>query len=172
MRLDFVALHARSPGTIAALLAESYAGLLRSLPEKAGIDLRRTWEAYDTEVHDAPDTVGRCGFLTIAGDEIVGMASWDPRGWPDVGRVGHNCVRPVRQGQGFGRLQIERVLTHFREKSFAAAEARTGTHPFYEPARRMYARCGFTIVAHESRRSGSGHGTLLLRAALVSAFTI
>jgi GNAT superfamily N-acetyltransferase len=166
MRCEFAALHQYPPGTLSGLLEESYAPLLRGLSADVAGSLRKEWQAFDDDVHKEPDTLGRCGFLTLAGGELVGFGSWDPRGWPQLGRVGHNCVRPALQRQGHGRLQIERIVEHFRSRGFAVAEARTGADPFFEPARRMYLRCGFELADRAGGVLRSGYGVVVYQMVL------
>ncbi len=163
MTCEFATLPECAPGTLCRFLEESYAPLLAVVPEETAHRLRVGWGAFDEEVRREPDSVGRCGFLTIVGGVVVGFGSWDPRGWPKLGRVGHNCVRPAYQRLGYGRMQMERIVTHFRSRGFAAAEARTGADPFFEPARRMYARCGFEVADRTAGGLVSGHDVLVYR---------
>jgi GNAT superfamily N-acetyltransferase len=153
-------------GALAAMLAECYAPLLRDVPEEISLQLRESWLEYDRAVHQAPSTVGACGFMTIVDDEAVGFASWDPRGWPEVGRVGHNCVRPLYQGRGYGRRQIAEILERFRARGFAKAEVRTDEHPFFEPARRAYASCGFHVAGHAAGLLMPNYRMIIYEAAL------
>ena len=161
MNVDFRRLDGCPRGLVAGMLVESYRPFLDVLPPPTALELRRQWDAFDREVHEAPDTVGRCGFITLASGRPVGFGSWDPRGWPDVARVGHNCVRPPFQRQGFGGRQIEEMLAQFRARGFAKAEARTGEQPFFEPARRMYARCGFHRLRRVAGALDPMYGTLI-----------
>jgi GNAT superfamily N-acetyltransferase len=147
--LVFVPYQSRRRGLIAELLASGYAPLLGQLSAARRDSLRHDWAEYDDAVHDEPETIGRAGFFSLLGDQVIGFASWDPRGWPDVGTVGHNCVLPEYQGRGFGRCQIEEVLGLFRRLGFARARVRTDEHLFFEPARRMYRRCGFELAGRE-----------------------
>lgn len=131
------------------MLACCYGPLLEQLPAAKVSELHCDWTDYDDAVHAEPDTIGDSGFLTMLRAEVIGFASWDPRGWPNLGRIGQNCVVPAYQGQGYGRRQIEEVLRLFRRKGFRRVQVRTDEHPFFEPARRMYKGCGFELVGHE-----------------------
>jgi GNAT superfamily N-acetyltransferase len=146
MSLVFAAFDQCPRGTLAEMLIQSYAPLLREVSSQTETELRCSWQEFDREVHEAAETVGRCGFLTLADGELVGFGSWDPRGWPELGRVGHNCVQPAFQRRGYGQRQVEEIVERFRVQGFATAEARTGGQDFFEPARRTYVRCGFKIV--------------------------
>ena len=150
MCLEFGLLTGCRSGFLADLLANCYAPLLEQLPAAKAAELRSDWADYDDAVHTEPDTVGDSGFLSLLGTQPIGFASWDPREWPDIGRVGHNCIIPEFQGRGYGRRQVEEVLSVFRRKGFRKVQVRTDEHPFFEPARRMYRRCGFQLVGRDT----------------------
>jgi GNAT superfamily N-acetyltransferase len=135
------------PGLIYGLLKESYAPLLGTLPDAKVAELLQDWREYDAAVFGEPDTVGSSGFLTCRGRDIIGFASWDPRNWPAVGIIGHNCITPAHASKGYGRRQIMEVLRRFIEAGFQTARVRTDEHPFFAAARRMYSSCGFEEVA-------------------------
>jgi len=135
------------PGTIASVLRRVYAPLVERCPatwnaEEAG------WDAFDAEVFRHPDTVGACTFFTWWGDLLVGFGSYDPRGAPDLGILGHSGVLPEFQGRGLGKAQVEEILRRMRCLGIRRARVSTGGHPFFAPARRMYLACGF----REARR--------------------
>ncbi len=136
-------------GRIAEILAEVYAPLLAALSAGKAEELLAAWRLYDAAIHDEPSTVGSAGFLTFLEDSIIGFGSWDPRGWPDVGHIGHNCILPSHQRKGLGRQQVEVILGYFRRKEFHSACVRTDEHPFFTPARKMYVACGFRVVRRE-----------------------
>ena len=169
MSLAFTAFDQRPQGTLAEILLQSYAPLLKEVSPETEAELRRSWQEFDRVAYEAVETVGRCGFLTFVDGELVGFGSWDPRAWPEMGRVGHNCVRPNWQRRGYGLSQMQEILGRFRVRGFATAEARTGEQDFFEPARRMYARCGFTPVGRTAGILGPAYGTLIYRAELKGA---
>jgi GNAT superfamily N-acetyltransferase len=137
------------PGLILSLLSRSYAPYL-ALDPQAAQAWPGDWATYDREVYQRLDTVGACGFVTCLEGEPIGFASWDPRGRP-TGIVGHNCVLPAFQERGYGTMQISRVLETLRGHGFAQARVTTGDHPFFVPAQRMYAACGFQEIARGQR---------------------
>ena len=145
--LEFVGVLGQKPGIVESLLDQSYAGLLKSdaalwEPERAN------WKQFDHDVFNEPETVGACIFFARMDDRLVGFASWDPRQWPRLGIIGHNCVLPEFRGRGIGKQQVREILRRFSEKMFARALVATCDHPFFVPARSMYAACGFS----EARR--------------------
>ncbi len=134
-------------GSVERMLAESYAALLVVLPAEKVQELLGSWREYDAAVFEEPDTVGAAGFCTCVGQAVIGFASWNPMGWPDVGVIGHNCILPPYNGNGFGQRQINEVLRRFAVAGFRKASVSTDEHPFFAPAQRMYSRCGFVEVA-------------------------
>ena len=145
MDLEFTSPFDRKPGTIASLLKQAYADLVKSdpllwKPEQAN------WELFDREVFGQPESVGACIFLTRLDSRILGFGSWDPRPRPSFGIIGHNCILPEFRGRGFGRQQIQEILRRFREMAIKMAKVSTLDHPFFILAKRMYAACGFREV--------------------------
>jgi GNAT superfamily N-acetyltransferase len=149
--VTFSDLQGARPGMLSAMLIESYGGLLAEAPEYWNGE-RRAWEDYDRDVFAEIDTIGSCIFLTCLDAEPIGFASFDPRQLPDVGVVGHNCVLPGFQGNGYGRLQLREVMRRLTVRGAQTIQAITGEHPFFLPARKMYAACGF----HEISRGPGG----------------
>jgi len=138
------------PGIILSLLSQSYAAYL-ALDPQAARTWPADWAAYDHEVSRHPDTVGACGFVTCLQGQPIGFASWDPRAYPTYGVIGHNCILPAFRANGYGTAQIRHVLDILRARGFERARVTTGDHPFFVPAQRMYAVCGFQEVGRSHR---------------------
>lgn len=157
--VEFTPVYAHKPGTIGTILARSYEPLIaegrlsRILPSKK-------WPAFDSEVFENPDTVGRCVFVTCVDGQVVGFASWDPRCGPTCGVIGHNCVLPEHRGRGYGSVQIREILRRFRSWAFLKASVTTGDDSFFLPAQRMYQACGFVPVARFPRGPDCTCGTV------------
>lgn len=49
----------------------------------------------------------------------------------------------VARGQGVGGAMVKQILAHAKSKGFTRVYLETGSHPPYEPARRLYAGLGF-----------------------------
>ena len=130
-----------TPGTIFSLLNKCYAGLSGIKPEYSD-EWIHDWQAYDDEIFNHPETVGACGFVTYLNNDIVGFASWDPRKHP-VGIIGHNCILPEFQGNGYGQYQINEIIKLFKQMNFKKALASTMDHAFFTAAQKMYIACGF-----------------------------
>jgi RimJ/RimL family protein N-acetyltransferase len=141
--VEFVPVAGWPAGTLASLLNESYAELLRT--DARWAHERAEWEAYDREAFAAPASVGAAAFLTTVDGTLAGFGSWDPRQRPSVGLIGHNCVRPAFRGRGIGTHQTREMLKRLRAGGIATARVTTADHPFFEASRRMYLRCGFQL---------------------------
>ncbi len=142
MVLDYEAPQESHRGLIAAMLRQSYAELLRTepacwLPEVA------KWEQFDQAAFDHPDTVGACVFLSSVGGRVVGFGSFDPRGAPEFGRVGHNCIIPEYRGRGLGKLQVQEILRRMSARGIHTARVSTLSGAWHIPAQRMYVASGF-----------------------------
>ena len=129
------------PGTIFSLLSQSYAQIWND-------ELEETIRKFDREVFDNPDTVGACTFITCLDGRPIGLASYDPRPGPELAIIGHNCILPDYQGQGFGRKQIAEILYRLKAQYFAKVTVTTSDHVFFIPAQKLYQACGF----REARR--------------------
>ena len=138
-------------GIIADLLRKSYAGMASSDPLYWRGE-EEEWAQFDRDAFENPETVGKCVFVSMFEDTVVGLGSFDPRQAPECGIVGHNCILPEFRGRGFGKLQIEEICARLRTIGCKRAVVSTGDHPFFVPAQRMYISCGF----EETRRNIDG----------------
>ena len=143
--LSFENISGYEPGIIFSLLSKSFAELLDN-------ELKEKMKQFDSEVFENPDTVGACVFISTSNGKVVGMASWDPRRGPELGIIGFNCILPEYQGKGFGKAQIKEIFRQLKEAGFVKAFVRTGEHPFFTRAQKMYVSCGF----RESKKHPTG----------------
>ncbi|MBN1274191.1 MAG: GNAT family N-acetyltransferase [Candidatus Aminicenantes bacterium] len=142
MNLEFTPLHDQKPGLIASMIKRSYADLIESDPEQWGHEISK-WEQFDREIFEHPNTVGSCVFLSWYDGRLVGFGSYDPRGKPEFGIVGHNCILPEFRGRGFGKYQIHEILRRFEAVGIRKAKTSTLDEVSFVPAQRMYVVCGF-----------------------------
>lgn len=149
--LRFTDLTAAPPGTLASLLRQAYAHLLRSDPSRWEPE-RAGWERFDREacIHPA---VGRCVFLSWHHATLIGLGSFDPRGAPQAGRVGHHCILPAHQEHGFGRLQFNEVERRLLERGCTRLLVDTLDLTFFAPAQRLYRSAGFRLIGQSSWES-------------------
>jgi N-acetylglutamate synthase-like GNAT family acetyltransferase len=132
-------------GIIFQLLSQSFAELLND-------DLEKKIKQFDDDIFDNPDTVGACVFVSTLNGKVIGMASWDPRQWPQIAMIGYNCILPDFRGNGFGKAQIKEILKRLKAMEFKKVIVITGDHPFFLNTAKMYSSCGFM----EIRRCNEG----------------
>ena len=128
-------------GTISSLLRESY-GALREDPNLDWERFAAAFDEFDRDVFNH-DYIAACTFITAENGKSIGVGSFDPRKRPAYGDVGHNCILPSAQGKGYGLLQLQEILRRIHGRGIKTARVSTGVGPFFEPARAMYASCGF-----------------------------
>lgn len=159
MNLCFRNIEPYDRGLLATLLAETYRRL-EILNEPPWVPDKSDWQKYDDEIFDEleeepEDEV----FLTLIDGEPAGFASYH---WQmDTATVGRNCVLPKHGGRGIGLAQVDEILSRVDGKGIKHMVVVTGTHPFFEPARRMYLSAGFD--EQEAFDDGTGTGRSLIR---------
>ena len=70
------------------------------------------------------------------------MCCWDPRNFP-VAIIGHNCIKTIYKGNGFGKKQLSIALVKLKGKGFQKVTVSTGLLEFFIPAQKMYESVGF-----------------------------
>jgi GNAT superfamily N-acetyltransferase len=141
-RIVFKSLLRCDKGLIFSILSRSYNELIMAIPSYKS-SLVENWKSYEQEVYKNPSTIGKCGFITLVDGNPVGFASWDPRGGPKVGLIGHNCILPDFRNKSFGKMQVKEIIRILREQKFHSIIVTTGEHEFFLPAQKMYESCGF-----------------------------
>jgi len=124
------------------MLKASYADLVQSDPNLWEPEVA-AWDDFDRDAFENLETVGSCLFASWTGDDLVGFGSFDPRPGPEIGIIGHNCILPPFRGRGFGARQIREILRRLESRGIRNATVSTLSSPWFEPARRTYAACGF-----------------------------
>ena len=119
------------PGIIRDLLFACYEQILDD-------ELREKFLQFDRDVFENLGTVGACTFITTLNRQIIGMASYNPRQVPELGIIGHNCILPEQQGNGYGKRQILEVIRRLKLLGVRRISVSTSEHPFFEPAWKMY----------------------------------
>lgn len=145
-QLTFESVDCHGPGIVERLLAESYAALSDEFKDL--LPSHFDWYRADREVFENPRTIGACTFITCLGGKPIGLGSFDPRQRPELGIVGHNCVVPAYCGRGYGKRQLQEIVSRLRALEIHTAQATTANHPFFLAAQKMYLACGF----HEAKR--------------------
>jgi len=166
--LTFEPITEYEPGILARMLRESYAEVLAESPQYWSAEPAK-WDAFDREVFANLGTIGRCVFVTCLAGEPIGFGSYDPRGVPEVGIVGHHCILPAYRGHGFGRRQLEEIAKRLSASGARRIVATTGEQPFFEPARHAYLACGFLEYGRSPGGPDPRYGTLGYRRTLAEA---
>ncbi|MFX1572628.1 MAG: GNAT family N-acetyltransferase [Promethearchaeota archaeon] len=142
MVLAFKEFTAYKEGLIYSLLKRSYEELTAEMPDLAS-KWQQEWKIYDKKIFQFPKTIGASGFITMYNEKIIGFGSYDLRQGPELGIVGHNCILPEYRGNGFGKAQILKIISIFKELGVKKVKVTTGEHPFFSLAQKMYDSCGF-----------------------------
>jgi RimJ/RimL family protein N-acetyltransferase len=141
--LSFAKLSSSQKGLIFALLSRSHFDLLNKYKLEHKKNMIDNWKKFDEVAFDNLNTIGKCVFITSLGNKVIGFGSYDPRQWPEIGLIGHNCILPEFRGHGYGRAQIIEIIRRFRKKKYKKARVSTGDQPFFLASQKMYLSCGF-----------------------------
>ncbi len=63
---------------------------------------------------------------------------------PGHGELKSMHTAKAARGQGVGRAMVNHIVDFAKAKGLTRVSLETGSHPPYEPARRLYESCGFT----------------------------
>lgn len=127
-------------GTLAALLKDGYA-----FEPKFAQYWQTQWQAFDDFFYDNPRIAEKYGFVTVLGDEPIGLVSWDPRKLPESAEVGHNCIATNYKGNGYGTRQMREAVNRIIAQG--ANRIVVWTNERLTAAQRMYEHVGFTSIA-------------------------
>lgn len=158
MNLTFRNIRAEERGILRTILEAAYAPL-KALNEPPWIPSDDLWQEYDDHVFEDLDDSDEDILLTEIDGTAVGFASFTTHG--DGATIGRNAVVPAHGGKGIGAAQVQEIIRRCRERKVSVIYVLTGEHAFFEPARRMYLRAGFTEVSRED--DGNGVGRVLVR---------
>ena len=153
--MEFRSALAFDRGTLFDMLCRSYAGLLEIKPAYAE-EYKAQWRRFDDDIFDYPDSIGACVLVSVWYEQPIGLVSWDPRGLPEQGRIGQNCIVPSARGRGYGKQQIQKALAILQAQRAQTVRVMTDKHPFFIPAQRMYQACGFQEVDRHHRQDLGG----------------
>ena len=116
--------------------------------------------ALDVEALCAPDVT----FLSQRDDDgtLLGVVALKELG-PSHGELKSMHTVAARRGEGTGRLLVEHVLALAAERGYERVSLETGTQDAYEPARRLYASCGFEPCAPFAGYADDGWSACMTR---------
>ncbi len=63
---------------------------------------------------------------------------------PGHGELKSMHTAKAARGKGIGRAMVNHILEFAKSKGLKRVSLETGSHPPYEPARKLYEACGFT----------------------------
>lgn len=84
-------------------------------------------------------------FVAENGGELVGFVSLNLNRERLVGEIGLNAVHPKHAGKGYGTTLYEFAVERMKQAGMKVATVATGGDPSHAPARRAYAKAGFSV---------------------------
>lgn len=137
--------------TLQTIRAAAFAPVFASFrnivgPEIAALGLA-TAEQEQADLLDAIARPGSGHSLAVAeaGGVIAGFVSWKPNIAPGVGEITLNAVHPDHGGKGIGTALYNHALAALKAAGMRLATVGTGGDPSHAPARRAYAKAGFSV---------------------------
>ncbi|MFP4539280.1 MAG: GNAT family N-acetyltransferase [Dichotomicrobium sp.] len=132
--------------------ARAFAPVFRALRQLVGPDVAGVVFA-DAEAEQglllerlcAPESVERV-FVARVDDKVVGFVSILLDDAQMVGEIGLNAVDPDYAGCGIGTQLYAFALEEMRAAGMKVAAVSTGADPSHAPARRAYAKAGFSCA--------------------------
>jgi GNAT superfamily N-acetyltransferase len=76
---------------------------------------------------------------------VVGFVALQLNHQTQVGEIGLNAVHPHHAGNGVGTRMYEFAIARMQQAGMRVATVATGGDPSHAPARRAYAKAGFTV---------------------------
>jgi ribosomal protein S18 acetylase RimI-like enzyme len=92
----------------------------------------------------APESGWEVSVAEVAGT-VVGFVALQLNHETHVGEIGLNAVHPQHAGQGIGTSMYDFAVARMTEAGMQAATVATGGDASHAPARRAYAKAGFTV---------------------------
>ena len=125
-------------GLLISLLKDGY-----SYNKKIELRDIENWKEADKFFFDNLENIGdKYCFVTTLNDEPIGFVCWDPRNIPEYVEIGHNCIKTIYKGNGYGTLQMKEAIKRILEyKNLKKIIVRTDEESIF--ARKMYESCGF-----------------------------
>lgn len=134
-----------------AIRAAAFAPVFASFRELLGDAIYEVAQARDDEAQAAllddcfePGSVWRLHAAERAG-EIVGFVSVRVDADAALGEIGLNAVHPDHAGEGIGTAMYDFALEEMRNAGARVATVGVGGDASHAPARRAYAKAGFTV---------------------------
>jgi ribosomal protein S18 acetylase RimI-like enzyme len=123
---------------------------IRKMTKRAAIfneEEVRTVEELLEEYEKDPEISGYHFLSCREEDQVLGYACWGPR---YLSANGYDlywiCADPAAQRRGIGRTLMNAVEDRIREQNGVWLVIETSDTEHYLPARRLYERCGYTLI--------------------------
>jgi ribosomal protein S18 acetylase RimI-like enzyme len=123
--------------------------------QKENSTVRELLDGY----YEGPEISGY-NFLSCRADgELLGYACYGPR---DLSSNGYDlywiCASVKARNQGVGRALMRRVEEEIAQRNGVWVVIETSDTDHYQPARRLYERCGYTLAMYLPDFYGDGDG--------------
>ena len=138
MMLSFRKITDFDRGIMYSILKDAY-----SFDERCAQCWDENWRETDHFFFDHPQIADKYGFVTCFREEPIGFICWDPRNRPEYVEIGHNAIRTVFKGHGFGKAQLAEALRRIMEyEGLKEIRVRTNSNLI---APKNYESVGFTL---------------------------
>ncbi len=129
--------------------AAAFAPVFASFRELVGTEMASAFDRADAEqaqllagLAEEPD--GTELWVVERDGKMLGFGAVGFHRDRGVGEIGLNAVDPAQAGQGVGTALYNHLLERMRAEGLSVAEVGTGGDASHAPARRAYAKAGFT----------------------------
>ena len=145
MMLSFRKITDFDRGIMYSILKDAY-----SFDERCAQCWDENWRETDHFFFDHPQIADKYGFVTCFREEPVGFICWDPRNRPEYVEIGHNAIRTVFKGHGFGKAQLAEALRRIMEyEGLKEIRVRTNSNLI---APKNYESVGFTLYDRKTNQ--------------------
>lgn len=129
----------------------AFAPVFSSFRRILGEEIYDLAQAPEDEVQDqllvsllTPESVWEV-YVAETNNCIVGFVSIQLSQDTKVGEIGLNAVHPNHAGKGIGTKMYDFAIARMKKAGMQVATVATGGDPSHAPARRAYAKAGFTV---------------------------
>jgi ribosomal protein S18 acetylase RimI-like enzyme len=139
MGIEFVETTAFSRGLIFDLLKDAY-----SCDPRYELCWKENWQEADNFLFDNKQIALQYSFVTTWNGEPIGFIVWDPRNIPAYAEIGHNCIRTIYKGNGYGKLQLQEAINRICKTGTKKIIVTTNENLI--TAQKNYESAGFQLV--------------------------
>lgn len=122
-----------------------------------GVEIARLLEQHlqDMRATSPPESVHALDLEGLRGPEITFWTVWEENALagcgalkeldPKHGEIKSMRTAPEFRNRGVASLMLNHIIAEARTRNYTRLSLETGSMAFFEPARRMYQRNGFTV---------------------------